>query len=350
MLRSLVGSEMCIRDRHHNHAITSGTMPAPLEGKVPDLHCPLCRAPTLPFDILGCAIDEASFYSDRANLIQQHRSRFAPRAEELVAEAYLQAAAVLDRALGAGRNEECEADVFYENVMFKRAEIAAAMGEYAVGVDLLAESTATFQEGGKNAYQMSDQNGRANYYGHFRLHAHCLLGAGRAAEAHEVLTAGVKVVQQDMGTHAKLDRDFYADLTWSLYSLGQYEQAIEVGQGAVIEANRTYAQCHKYVALSQQALGMIGEAVTTMRQAVCYETPWDAANLDEARGLLCELLEAAEAEEAPCLLYTSDAADEEDSVDLGGRRIIKKKKKEDGERRKQLLCTKVVVKDTNTET
>ena len=28
-----------------------------------------------------------------------------------------------------------------------------------------------------------------------------------------------------------------------------------------------------------------------------------------------------------CLLYTSDAADEEDSVDLGGRRIIKKKKR-----------------------
>src|SRR5665648_1124816 len=27
-----------------------------------------------------------------------------------------------------------------------------------------------------------------------------------------------------------------------------------------------------------------------------------------------------------CLLYTSDAADEEDSVDLGGRRVIKKKK------------------------
>ena len=28
-----------------------------------------------------------------------------------------------------------------------------------------------------------------------------------------------------------------------------------------------------------------------------------------------------------CLLYTSDAADEEDSVDLGGRRVIKKKKR-----------------------
>mgnify|MGYP003380232125 CR=1 FL=1 len=32
-----------------------------------------------------------------------------------------------------------------------------------------------------------------------------------------------------------------------------------------------------------------------------------------------------------CLLYTSDAADERSSVDLGGRRIIKKKKKEEEE-------------------
>ena len=30
--------------------------------------------------------------------------------------------------------------------------------------------------------------------------------------------------------------------------------------------------------------------------------------------------------ELGCLLYTSDAADERSSVDLGGRRIIKKKK------------------------
>mgnify|MGYP003381040349 CR=1 FL=1 len=32
-----------------------------------------------------------------------------------------------------------------------------------------------------------------------------------------------------------------------------------------------------------------------------------------------------------CLLYTSDAADERSSVDLGGRRIIKKKKKKEQE-------------------
>ena len=35
----------------------------------------------------------------------------------------------------------------------------------------------------------------------------------------------------------------------------------------------------------------------------------------------------AEEQRHICLLYTSDAADERSSVDLGGRRIIKKKKK-----------------------
>ena len=43
----------------------------------------------------------------------------------------------------------------------------------------------------------------------------------------------------------------------------------------------------------------------------------------------------------PCLLYTSDAADERSSVDLGGRRIIKKrnhkKKRATQENRKQAV-------------
>src|SRR5674536_44273 len=42
--------------------------------------------------------------------------------------------------------------------------------------------------------------------------------------------------------------------------------------------------------------------------------------------LLYEVQEVCDKVAIVCLLYTSDAADEEDSVDLGGRRIIKKKK------------------------
>ena len=38
------------------------------------------------------------------------------------------------------------------------------------------------------------------------------------------------------------------------------------------------------------------------------------------------LYKEIDARNVTCLLYTSDAADERSSVDLGGRRIIKKKK------------------------
>ena len=37
-----------------------------------------------------------------------------------------------------------------------------------------------------------------------------------------------------------------------------------------------------------------------------------------------------------CLLYTSDAADEEDSVDLGGSRIIKKKEEKKKKKEKEV--------------
>ena len=41
---------------------------------------------------------------------------------------------------------------------------------------------------------------------------------------------------------------------------------------------------------------------------------------------------------AVCLLYTSDAADERSSVDLGGRRIIKKKNTSDSTRRSNVAA------------
>ena len=48
-----------------------------------------------------------------------------------------------------------------------------------------------------------------------------------------------------------------------------------------------------------------------------FRLPWFAQVMDDGKVSI-----------NGCLLYTSDAADERSSVDLGGRRIIKKKKKE----------------------
>ena len=39
-------------------------------------------------------------------------------------------------------------------------------------------------------------------------------------------------------------------------------------------------------------------------------------------------------QDQPCLLYTSDAADERSSVDLGGRRILKKKTNKEKKKKK----------------
>ena len=49
----------------------------------------------------------------------------------------------------------------------------------------------------------------------------------------------------------------------------------------------------------------------------------DDGGFDEAR---TRAVAGTETQSQTCLLYTSDAADERSSVDLGGRRIIKKKK------------------------
>eukprot|EP00658_Telonema_sp_P-2_P028742 TRINITY_DN21978_c0_g1_i2.p1 TRINITY_DN21978_c0_g1~~TRINITY_DN21978_c0_g1_i2.p1 ORF type:complete len:161 (-),score=25.87 TRINITY_DN21978_c0_g1_i2:58-540(-) len=48
---------------------------------------------------------------------------------------------------------------------------------------------------------------------------------------------------------------------------------------------------------------------------------------------VCALTDEALDLSTGCLLYTSDAADEEDSVDLGGRRIIKKKKRKNRDKK-----------------
>ena len=52
-------------------------------------------------------------------------------------------------------------------------------------------------------------------------------------------------------------------------------------------------------------------------QELCELSGMSQANVSKHLSLLSE--------QGICLLYTSDAADERSSVDLGGRRIIKKK-------------------------
>ena len=60
-------------------------------------------------------------------------------------------------------------------------------------------------------------------------------------------------------------------------------------------------------------------------EAAIYERH-NLRNGQRAEGVEFDLHPLQAGEAGNCLLYTSDAADERSSVDLGGRRIIKKKK------------------------
>ena len=71
----------------------------------------------------------------------------------------------------------------------------------------------------------------------------------------------------------------------------------------------------------------------TLDQVTLVEVVGPHANLDQVVDEFAldvdGVVDAGQQHALVCLLYTSDAADERSSVDLGGRRIIKKKKKEE---------------------
>ena len=79
----------------------------------------------------------------------------------------------------------------------------------------------------------------------------------------------------------------------------------------------------------RQAEASGGVAATPRLEAALGVQPVRDGDLLGARGLVGPRREVVTVDAQPgaCLLYTSDAAEQRSSVDLGGSRIIKKKKK-----------------------
>jgi len=69
----------------------------------------------------------------------------------------------------------------------------------------------------------------------------------------------------------------------------KYDKAIKIGSIVTKEGNRSTPRIHKYIALSQKALGNIDEAKITITKAILYELQWDKDNLEENKQLLREL-------------------------------------------------------------
>ena len=155
---------------------------------------------------------------------------------------------------------------------------------------------------------------------------------------------GIEVIQH---LAAHLEVDYYVGWLSAAELLGAAHQAPQVFQVAVArqipdrQVGRTLFQFHH-----RTRVGLVptvdhvtrsGAALVSTVAVTTLDVATDVAvvgGIDNAATVLVELSEhpafdlgavIALAHHYPCLLYTSDAADERSSVDLGGRRIIKKK-------------------------
>src|SRR5664279_1789665 len=115
------------------------------------------------------------------------------------------------------------------------------------------------------------------------------------------------------------EADLQFDLGTQSYHRADYRTALE----HFLASNRLVPNANVVfnVARAYERLGQYPEAYRAYASALSLESKGDARvsiqrELDRIRPQVVLL---------NCLLYTSYAADEEDSVDLGGRRIIKKK-------------------------
>eukprot|EP00658_Telonema_sp_P-2_P030146 TRINITY_DN22821_c0_g1_i1.p1 TRINITY_DN22821_c0_g1~~TRINITY_DN22821_c0_g1_i1.p1 ORF type:complete len:434 (+),score=50.03 TRINITY_DN22821_c0_g1_i1:225-1526(+) len=109
------------------------------------------------------------------------------------------------------------------------------------------------------------------------------------------------------------------------YKLGKVTQeAAAAGYHAFIVRNVRFEVPRRYVEPNFIGMGAYGCVCSAQDSelggTVAIKKVFDLKSMDQ------EDLSRTLNEIKVCLLYTSDAADEEDSVDLGGRRIIKKKK------------------------
>eukprot|EP00656_Telonema_subtile_P058619 TRINITY_DN9984_c0_g1_i2.p1 TRINITY_DN9984_c0_g1~~TRINITY_DN9984_c0_g1_i2.p1 ORF type:complete len:190 (-),score=28.56 TRINITY_DN9984_c0_g1_i2:28-597(-) len=88
----------------------------------------------------------------------------------------------------------------------------------------------------------------------------------------------------------------------------------------------THATLFDDLEVSQVSCGLSHTAVLSRAERTVYTCGWNQYN-QLGTGALWATRSEIPCKVDTCLLYTSDAADEEDSVDLGGRRIIEKKKR-----------------------
>ena len=107
-----------------------------------------------------------------------------------------------------------------------------------------------------------------------------------AIECHK--RALMSIEDPDMVPVVEL-RQLWMELADCTYKVGKYENSIQASDAA-ITMNRHFDQVHYYKVLALKQLGQLDDAITTISQAVIYETPWNNENITKNLQLYKELI------------------------------------------------------------
>mmetsp|Transcript_11697 Transcript_11697/g.19214 ORF Transcript_11697/g.19214 Transcript_11697/m.19214 type:complete len:354 (+) Transcript_11697:3-1064(+) len=118
--------------------------------------------------------------------------------------------------------------------------------------------------------------------------AHCYLAQEDYKSAMSIFQRMFQIADAAPARFTRHIRFVLHEASRCMFAMGKYDDAIAYGQGAV-DMNRHYDGVYKHIALAHRAKGDLDAAVRTMKQAVRYETPWDAKNVENCRALLTQL-------------------------------------------------------------
>ena len=224
--------------------------------------CPYCRG-EIP-DVVEKAVERATLYGDRASASSKGSEKQKKYAKLALAE--------FESLMELAPDREAQF-----NVLYSRAVMISMAGQPEEAIAVTKEFLLLNE---KHPGMLSfDDVVQAKCY-----QAEAYSDCGKWKDSAKIYKSLIKEHEQ------RGDPNCYILIgcCQALYELRKYDEAVEYGKLA-IKLNRFRPGVHKYVALSQKALGDINAAAKTMSRAILYEEHWDTDSLQKNKQLLREL-------------------------------------------------------------
>jgi len=235
--------------------------------------CPYCRG-DIP-NVVKKSLDRNMLYFKRA--MQSPKGSEEQKKYARLAVAEYDTAEKVFNVKGKGNNkaDNGEMDV---GGMFMRSVVVAMTGQPEETIKITNKTLSLNEKhpGYMELYQVHEvKNSQAKAYSEL----------GKWEEADKIYTS---IFKECMRRNKVPNGNIIVEMCRALYMTKKYDKAIEMGT-MVTKCYRSTPGIHKYLALSQKALGSIDEAKKIMHRAILYEENWNKDNLEQNKKLLREL-------------------------------------------------------------